>query len=140
MVFAALKVTYIVVTEDIHICCVSWSRNSVVCIVIILPAGQPRNHGSTPGRVNRFFFCVNYLDRSCGPPTFPYDFYWYLFPPGQGGWVVKLDHLHSASAEVKNELSYNSSFSSAFMVCMGSDFPYIYVPVPRILKKGRIES
>lgn len=53
MVFSALKVTYIVVTKDI--CYVSWSRNSVVCIVIILPAGQPTNHGSTPGRSKRFF-------------------------------------------------------------------------------------
>lgn len=126
------------VTKDI--CCISWSRNSVICIVIILPAGQPRNHGSNPGRGKRFFSSLNCWDRSCSPPIFLYNCYWCLFPPGQGGWVVKLDHLHSVSAKVKNELSYDSSFSSALMVCMGSDFPYLDVPVPILLKKVRIES
>jgi hypothetical protein len=91
-------------------------------------------------RGKRIFFPLNYLYRSCGPPTFLYKCYCSLFPRDNmaGSWSLTT-HIQLVP-RLGTELSFASSSSSAFTVCMESNFPYLYVPVPKILKKERIES
>lgn len=103
----------------------SW--DSIGGVVVRLWATQLRNLVSIPGKSKRFFSSP-LTSISVVLPTQP--FMWLVLTeayfPGTS-WPGREDkHSHPSGAEVKNEWSYASTFSYAFMACTGTSI-YLYL-------------
>lgn len=103
----------------------SW--DSIGGVVVRLWATQLRNLVSIPGKSKRFFSSP-LTSISVVLPTQP--FMWLVLTEAYfagTSWPGREDkHSHPSGAEVKNEWSYASTFSYAFMACTGTSI-YLYL-------------
>jgi hypothetical protein len=91
-----------------------WSRDSAVGIA----TGYRLDDRGIEVRVpvgSRIFSSPHRSHRLWGPPSFLYNGYWGLFPPGVKQQGREADHSPPASAEVKKKWIYTSTPPYAFM-------------------------
>jgi hypothetical protein len=91
--------------------------------VTTLRAEPSRDHGSNPGRGQRFSSSAKRPDRTRGPPSHLFSGYRGFSPWIKGTDGRQIDHCPPSNAKFMNAWSYTSCPLYVFMACTGTTLP-----------------